>query len=75
LNRGAESLRFTIGDEILDIVKLLEKLPLENVAVLFQLKFFSIDFVKKIDALAKQKTKFFYNLVFIGQLAKDGNWF
>jgi methylmalonyl-CoA mutase len=76
LNRGAESLRFTIEDENLDIVKLLEKLPLENVAVYFNLSFFSIDFVKKIDALAKkQKTKFYYNLDPIGQLAKDGNWF
>jgi methylmalonyl-CoA mutase len=76
LNRGAESLRFTIEDENIDIVKLLEKLPLENVAVYFNLSFFSIDFVKKIDALAKkQKTKFYYNLDPIGQLAKDGNWF
>jgi methylmalonyl-CoA mutase len=76
LNRGAESLRFTIEDENIDIVKLLEKLPLENVAVYFNLSFFSIDFVKKIDALAKKlKTKFYYNLDPIGQLAKDGNWF
>jgi methylmalonyl-CoA mutase len=76
LNRGAESLRFTIEDENLDIVKLLEKLPLENVAVYFNLSFFSIDFVKNIDALAKgKKAKFFYNLDPIGQLAKDGNWF
>jgi methylmalonyl-CoA mutase len=41
---------FYIEDTI-DIGKLLEKLPLENVAVYFNFKFFSIDFVKTIDLL------------------------
>ena len=76
INRGAESIRFTIEDENTDVAKLLENLPLEKGAIYFNLSFLSIDFVKKIEAMAKQKkTKIYCNLDPIGQLAKDGNWF
>ena len=76
LNRGAESLRFSIENESIDITNLLENLPLNNVSVYFNLGFISIDFVKKIDAFAKKNnTVIFCNLDPIGQLAKDGNWF
>jgi methylmalonyl-CoA mutase len=76
LERGAESLRFTIENDTIDVAKLMEKLPLENVAVYFNFKFFSIDFVKKIDAIIQQnKAIAYYNLDPIGQLARDGNWF
>ncbi|TRX10572.1 methylmalonyl-CoA mutase subunit beta [Flavobacterium gawalongense] len=76
LKRGADSLRFTIENESIDITKLLEKLPLEKVTVYFHLSFISIDFVKKIDAFAKKNnTLILCNLDPIGQLAKDGNWF
>jgi len=76
INRGAESLRFTIEDENIAVEKLLEKLPLQNTPVYFNMNFFSIDFVKKIEQIAVQhKATFYYNLDPIGQLAKDGNWF
>lgn len=76
LNRGAESLRFTIENEAINVQQLLEKLPLENTPVYFHLSFFSIDFVKKIDTIAKQKNATIYcNIDPIGQLAKEGNWF
>lgn len=76
LNRGAESLRFTIENEAVDVFKLLEKLPLETTTIYFHLSFISIDFVKKIDTIAKQRNAtIFCNLDPIGQLAKDGNWF
>ncbi|WP_035670509.1 methylmalonyl-CoA mutase subunit beta [Flavobacterium sp. 83] len=76
LKRGADSLRFTIENESIDITKLLEKLPLEKITVYFYLNFISIDFVKKIDAFAKKNNvQIFCNLDPIGQLAKDGNWF
>lgn len=76
LNRGAESLRFTIENEAVAIDTLLEKLPLEKITVYFHLRFISIDFVKKIDTIAKQRNAtIFCNLDPIGQLAKDGNWF
>lgn len=76
INRGAESIRFTVENETIDIAKLLEKLPLEKITIYFNLTFISIDFVKKIDAIAKQKkATIFCNLDPIGQLAKEGNWF
>ncbi|WP_264565231.1 methylmalonyl-CoA mutase subunit beta [Flavobacterium sp. N3904] len=76
LNRGTESLRFTIPDESVNIVKLLEKIPLEKITVYFHFNFLSIDFVKKIDTIAKEKNAIIYCLLDpIGQLAKDGNWF
>ena len=76
INRGAESIRFTIEDENTDVVKLLESLPLNNIAVYFNLSFLSIDFVNKIDAIANEKkAKIYCNLDPIRHLAKDGNWF
>jgi len=76
IERGAESLRFTIQNENIDIQKLLENLPLENRIVYFHLSFISIDFVKKLDVISTQKSATFYcNLDPIGQLARDGNWF
>ncbi len=74
--RGAESLRFTIEDEKIDVEKLLTSINLENVSVYFNLNFISIDFVKKIDDFAQQKAvKIYCNFDPIGNLAKDGNWF
>ena len=76
LNRGAESLRFTVENETINISRLLEKLPLENIVVYFDLNFISIDFVNKINAIAKERKATIYcNLDPIGQLAKEGNWF
>jgi methylmalonyl-CoA mutase len=76
INRGAESLRFTIPDENTNIGKLLEKLPLEEITTYFHFRFISIDFVKKIDLIAKEKSATIFCLLDpIGQLAKDGNWY
>ncbi|MBX9806609.1 MAG: methylmalonyl-CoA mutase subunit beta [Flavobacteriaceae bacterium] len=75
INRGAESIRFTIENETIDLAKLLENIPLEKVTLYFNLNFISIDFVKKLDAFAKEKkATIFCNLDPIGQLAKEGNW-
>lgn len=74
--RGAESIRFSIEDEKTDVVKLLNSIPLDKISIYFHLTFLSIDFVKKIEAVAKDKKATIYcNLDPIGQLAKDGNWF
>ena len=74
--RGAESLRFTIINEQTDVEKLLENLPLEKVTIYFNLGFLSVDFIKKIEAIAQdKKVNLFCNLDPIGHLAKEGNWF
>lgn len=76
VSRGAESLRFTVEEDTIDIEKLLAKLPLDKVVVYFHFNFISIDFVQRINAIAKEKKATIYcNLDPIGQLAKDGNWF
>ena len=76
IDRGAESIRFTIQDDKIDVTKLLESLPLEKITVYFNLSFLSNDFVKKIEGIAKEKKAFvFCNLDPIGQLSQDGNWF
>lgn len=76
ITRGAESLRFTIPDENINVAKLLEKIPLEQITVYFHFNFLSIDFVKKIDAIAKEKKATIFCLLDpIGHLAKDGNWY
>jgi methylmalonyl-CoA mutase len=76
INRGAESICFTIENETIDVKKLLENILIDKTPIFFHLSFISIDFVKKIDAIAKEKnTIIFCKLDPIGQLAKDGNWF
>ena len=76
LKRGAESIRFTIEDETVDVAKLLAKLPLENTPIFFHLNFISIDFVQKLATIATTKKATIYcNIDPIGQLAKEGNWF
>lgn len=76
LARGAESIRFTIEDETVDVAKLLEKLPLGDISVFFHLSFISIDFAQQLEAIAKAKKAAIYcNMDPIGQLAKEGNWF
>lgn len=76
IQRGADSLIFTIENEEIDITKLLEKLPLETCEIYFSLNFISVEYVSKIETIAKSKNaKIYVNLDPIGQLAKEGNWF
>ncbi len=76
LERGAECLYFSIENEQTDVAQLLESLPLATTSVYFHLNFLSIDFVKKIEAIAKKtNATIFINLDPIGHLAKEGNWF
>lgn len=76
IKRGAESIRFTIEDEKIEVAKLLQNIDIEKITIYFNLSFLSIDFVKKIATLAQEKkAKIYCNLDPIGQLAKEGNWF
>ena len=76
LNRGAESIRFTIENDTISIDKLMQNLPLEKVTYYFYLPFLSIDFVTKLNDFAtKNNANFIIQLDPIGQLCKDGNWF
>lgn len=76
LQRGAESLRFTIQDKNINVIRLLETLPIETTVIYFNLQFLCPEFVKKINEIAKVRNATFYVQIDpIGQLAKEGNWF
>lgn len=76
LNRGAESIRFTIKNENINLVDLMQNLPLGNTTYFFYLPFLSIDFVNQINEFAAKNNANCYILIDpIGQLTKDGNWF
>jgi methylmalonyl-CoA mutase len=76
VNRGAESIRFVIQDQNTDIATLLEKLPLDEITLYIDLDFLSIDFIKKIDAIAVERNATIHCLIDpVGHLAKDGNWY
>ena len=75
LNRGAETIRFTIDNDKTDVNKLLQAIP-DTTSVYINLEFLSIDFVTKIDAIAKhRKAPVFVQTDPIGRLAKEGNWY
>ena len=74
LKRGAETIRFTIEKDTVDITKLIANIP-PGTPVYFNLGFLSVDFVKKLDTIAKDGGhRFFVQLDPIGHLAKEGNW-
>ena len=76
IQRGSQSIRFSIKEDTIDLQKLLKNIPLDRVTLYFNLSFLAVDFIKKIDQIAKNSNaKIFCILDPIGQLAKDGNWF
>jgi methylmalonyl-CoA mutase len=76
LQRGAESLRFTIEDKTIDVAKLVETLPLEKTVLYFNLRFLSLEFVTQLHEIAQKRNATFYVQIDpIHQLAKEGNWF
>lgn len=76
LNRGAESIRFTIENESVILADLMQNLPLKNTTYFYYLPFLSIDFVNQINEFAaKNNAKCYIQIDPIGQLTKDGNWF
>lgn len=76
LSRGAESIRFTIENDTIDIHKLLAGIDIKTNTVYLNLKFLSADFIKKANQIAKEKDALIYCLIDpIHQLAFDGNWY
>ena len=78
LQRGAESIRFTIENKEVSIEELMNGLPIENVVYYFYLPFLDVEYIQiKIMnyAYRNDDSKFIIQVDPIGQLAKDGNWF
>ena len=76
LNRGAESIRFTIENDSISVKELMENLPKEDTTYFFYLPFLSIDFVNQLVDFSNQNGyDFRFQMDSIRQLCKDGNWF
>ena len=76
LNRGAESIRFTIENQNVSIADLMQNLPLESTYYFFYLPFLSTDYVNTINEyVAKTKADITIQIDPIGHLTRDGNWF
>lgn len=76
ISRGAQSIRFTIENDSVDVSKLLSEIDSKNHTIYFNLKFLSAEYLKKINQVAKSKEALIYCLIDpIHQLAFDGNWF
>ena len=71
LNRGAESIRFTIENESINIESLLHSIPLD-ITIYIKPLFLNSDFIKKVQTI---RSSVILEIDPIGQLAKDGNWF
>lgn len=75
LNRGAETIRFTIENKTISIDELMNSLPVEN-DYYFNLQFFSTEFINTLEQFASSNNYTVYIQIDpIGQLVKNGNWF
>lgn len=76
LEKGAESIIFTIPNEKIDFETLFSGINLETVQLYFNFEFLALEPVKKLVSLLKdKKAKAHLNIDIIGHLAKDGNWY
>jgi methylmalonyl-CoA mutase len=58
LNRGADEVRFTIQNPETDIELLLNSCNLQNKTIHFKLHFLNLDFINKIEKIAKKHQSF-----------------
>ncbi len=76
IERGAESILFTILDENIQLDDLFSNIHLEKTPIHLELKFLSTGFIKKLIEFAKGKeTQFHLYIDIIGNLARSGNWY
>ena len=76
LQRGAESLIFTLPSESIEIDRLLAGIDTEKVPVQFNFRFLSLDYLKKcLNGSENSTGNLHLNIDIIGHLAKTGNWF
>ena len=76
IERGAESIRFTIENPEIDLKALLTDLPLKDVLTYVKMDFLSIENLRAINQIAEEKKAEIFCLTDpVGQLAKTGNWF
>ena len=74
INRGAESLKFILPSEAIDLNNLLANINLSSTPLYFELQFLSSDFVKQLSVITNPSNTYI-NTDIIGHLARTGNWF
>lgn len=76
LKRGAETIRFILPEATVDLEGLLGKFPFRTNELHLRLEFLSVDFLKRLDALASKHDAVIHcEIDPIRHLAKDGNWY
>ena len=76
LNRGAESIRFSLDDKTLDLIRLLDGLELTGKRIYFKPSFLSEPFARKInEAVAGKGAESHIITDPVAHLARSGNWF
>lgn len=76
LQKGAESLVFTVPSDEIQIEKLLKGIDLKATTVHFDFQFLSAPYIKKVvDFIDGSKSNIHLNIDIIGHLARNGNWF
>lgn len=74
LTRGADSLKFIIPSEDIEIESLLKNIDLTKTKLYFELQFLSSNYVTKILKVTSKENTFIF-IDIIGNLARSGNWF
>lgn len=76
LEKGVESLMFTIPNEATDFDTLFSGIDLKETKLYFNFEFLSLEPIKKLILLLKDKgAKAHLNIDIIGHLTEDGNWY
>lgn len=76
LEKGVDSLIFTIPNDTTDFEALLSGLDVEKIELYFYFEFLSLEPIKKlVGLLSDKKAKAHLNIDIIGHLTKEGNWY
>ena len=74
IERGAESIKFILPKEDVQIESLLKNIDVNKISIYFELQFLSSKFVQNLFTL-HNKGELFINTDIIGNLARNGNFF
>ncbi|MCM4169009.1 Fused isobutyryl-CoA mutase [Arenibacter antarcticus] len=76
INRGAESIHFTVPSIDIAPKELLKNIDLKTTTIYFNLQFLSDTYCRSIlELTGKNPRNIFLNIDIIGNLARSGNWF
>lgn len=74
INRGAQSIKFILPSEEIQLKNLLVNINLIEVSIFIECLFLSVEFFKQIPEFSK-KTQIYFQTDIISHLSRSGNWF